>query len=120
VLIFYLLHNLIFYSYINPLRYGKLVIFFYLSYIALNLFRANLLRAYVSIMFYFVLISASFYIWQLLSSSSLVSIAKTLVSVAPQLFIANATSINLIVHNVEIVETFRNSGSAWEPGGFAT
>jgi len=95
-----------------------------IAYLTIKIVRFDFFRHFCRIMYWLILLSIPFYIYQLTAPASLLSLGRTLNSIFPGLMdIATNkenTSLNMLVYTIEFVENFRNSGMIWEPGGFAT
>jgi len=111
-------------EYFDPMRYLKLISLMVIAYLTIKIVRFDFFRHFCRIMYWLILLSIPFYIYQLIAPASLLSLGRTLNSIFPGLMdIATNkenTSLNMLVYTIEFVENFRNSGIMWEPGGFAT
>lgn len=111
-------------EYFDPMRYLKLVSVMVIAYLTIKIVRFEFFKHFTRIVYWLVLLSFPFYIFQLISPTSLLAIGRSLNGIVPGLMdIATNkenTSLNMLVYTIEFVESFRNSGIMWEPGGFAT
>jgi hypothetical protein len=103
-------------------KYFKLLLIYNASGMLCSMIGAQLFEALIKIGRILVLLSIPFYAAQLIDVASLQKIGISINSLLQGLLEArsevNDQSLNILLHNIEHAEPWRNAGVFWEPGGF--
>ena len=110
----------IIFQHLQVWAYGRLLVKLFLAYFIVGIFKENFIFYAEKIIFYLAVISLPLYTLQLLIPSRLHELNSLIERALPFLEINGPDESNSFIFNIEIVGApFRNSGFAWEPGGFS-